>query len=406
MSKGSEVRLAIVHNLPSGGALRSANAQAARLARHHELELFTLSTADPELARWPAGLHQQVYAYAPSAPLERPFGMFDPLMKLNDLMRLEEVYRRMAAEIDRRGFDAVLVHPCRFTQAPRALAHLAAPSVYYCHEPPRALHEPPPEPPPAPRSLWESVRAWRHRPLAFALRKRLVALDRAACRAASAVAVNSRYTAANVERLYGRTPELVYHGVDAEKFTPDPDAARQHVLSVGALSPWKGFDLAIDALGQVPAPQRPPLVLVSDRADGGYAEALSARAIRAGVRLSVRARIADDELVRLYRGAHFTIYTPVREPFGLVPLESMACGTPVVGVREGGVPESVEDGVTGLLCARDAGALAEAARQLIADPARAAALGRSGREAVLARWTWDASVLALEAILTRVAGRP
>lgn len=400
------MRLAIVHNLPSGGALRSANAQAALLARSHELELFTLSTADPELARWPAGVRQQVYAFEPSAALKRPFGMFDPLARMGDLMRLDGVYRRMAAEIDRRAFDAVLVHPCRFTQAPRALAHLAAPTVYYCQEPPRALHEPPPAPPPAPRSLWERVRVWRHRPLAFALRRRLIALDRAALRAATAVAVNSRFSAATVERLYGRTPEVAYLGVDAERFRPDPEARRQHVLSVGALSPWKGFDTVIDALGLVPAGVRPPLVIVSDRADGGYAEALDARARAAGVSLSLRARIGDDELVRLYQTARFTLYAPVREPFGLVPLESMACGTPVVGVDEGGVPESVEHEVTGYLAGRDPSVLARAALALLEDPARIDRMGAAGRAAVLARWTWDASVARLEALIRRAAGHP
>ena len=63
--------------------------------------------------------------------------------------------------------------------------------------------------------------------------------------------------------------------------------------------------------------------------------------------------ITDEELVILYNKAKLVVYTPYMEPFGLVPLEAMSCGTPVVGVNEGGVMETVLNGKTGILVERN-----------------------------------------------------
>lgn len=390
------MRIAVVHNLPSGGALRAAGAQVAGLARRHAVDVFTLSTSETELVEL-RGADHRVYAFAPSPYLGRPFGMFDPLVRIADLARLDRVYRALAADVDRGGYDAVLVHPCRFTQAPLALAHLARPALYWCHEAPRALYEAAPAAPAS--TLAERVRELRHRPLAWALRRRLLALDRRAVRAARALAVNSRFTQERVRAIYARDAAVNYLGVDTARFAPGgPRGA--HVLSVGALAPLKGFDLVIDALALIPAARRPPLILVADREAGDTRAELEARARAAGVALAIELRVPDARLVELYRSALATVYAPVREPFGLAPLESMACGTPVVGVREGGVLETVEPDVTGLLADRTAPALAAALDLLLADPARREALGARARERVMERWTWDASLSALEAMLS------
>jgi starch synthase len=87
----------------------------------------------------------------------------------------------------------------------------------------------------------------------------------------------------------------------------------------------------------------------------------------------------------------------VYEPLGIVNLEAMACGTAVVASDVGGIPEVVDDGRTGLLAHYDAGDpaaferdLAARLTELLADPARAAALGRTGRERAVAEFGWEA----------------
>jgi glycosyltransferase involved in cell wall biosynthesis len=104
-----------------------------------------------------------------------------------------------------------------------------------------------------------------------------------------------------------------------------------------------------------------------------------------------------------YNKARLCVYAPVKEPFGLVPLEAMACGTPVVGVREGGVSESVRHGETGLLTERDPRQFAEAIISLLNDPERRTQCGCQGRIFVEKQWQWEQSVRDLERHLTEVA---
>jgi glycosyltransferase involved in cell wall biosynthesis len=114
------------------------------------------------------------------------------------------------------------------------------------------------------------------------------------------------------------------------------------------------------------------------------------------VKLVLHNNISDEELVNLYNSARLTVYSPIREPFGLVSLESMACGTPVVAVREGGVQEAVLHEQTGLTVERDPTMFAEAIQALLANPEMAASYGRNGREHVVQNWTWDRAVETLE----------
>jgi starch synthase len=80
----------------------------------------------------------------------------------------------------------------------------------------------------------------------------------------------------------------------------------------------------------------------------------------------------------------------VYEPFGLINLEAMACGTPVVASRVGGIPEVVVDGETGFLVPPgDPRALAAAVREVLADPERAARLGHAGRRRVVDKFSWE-----------------
>jgi glycosyltransferase involved in cell wall biosynthesis len=87
------------------------------------------------------------------------------------------------------------------------------------------------------------------------------------------------------------------------------------------------------------------------------------------------------------------------EPFGFVPIESMACGTAVIGVREGGVRETVIHEQTGLLVDRAGNQLTLAMQCLLDDAAKREAYGQRGREVALAQWSWDKSVRQLDAQL-------
>ena len=122
-----------------------------------------------------------------------------------------------------------------------------------------------------------------------------------------------------------------------------------------------------------------------------------------GVDLQLRKNVSDEELVTLYNRAGVVTYTPHDEPFGLVPLEAMACAAPVVAVREGGVMETVISGENGLLADRDPQAFAQALTQVLDHADAAAMLGQNGRQCVKQRWTWATAVAAIEDHLQQTA---
>jgi glycosyltransferase involved in cell wall biosynthesis len=106
------------------------------------------------------------------------------------------------------------------------------------------------------------------------------------------------------------------------------------------------------------------------------------------VRLSGRVSRAD--MPALLRSADVVACVPWYEPFGIVPLEAMACGRPFVGSAVGGLLDTVLPGVNGVLVPpRDPEALATELRSLIDSPATRAAMGRAARRMALARYGWD-----------------
>jgi len=220
----------------------------------------------------------------------------------------------------------------------------------------------------------------------------LQGVDRKNTRSAKTVLVDSKYVARNVRKIYGIEARVCHPGVDAGMFHPQDTRRENFVVSTGALKPEKGFDLVIQSLAVVPLRLRPRLVVVSNWEISAEREYLSSLAKRCDVDVTFKVDISDAELVSLYNHASLTVYAPVREPLGLVPLESQACTTPVVGVAEGGVLETVLDQQTGLLVQREPALFGEAIARLMSDTRLRAEFGRRGRIHVQESWNWDSSI--------------
>jgi len=117
------------------------------------------------------------------------------------------------------------------------------------------------------------------------------------------------------------------------------------------------------------------------------------------VDLRLLGRLNTAQLAAEYNQARLCVYAPHAEPFGLVPLEAMACATPIVAIGEGGVLETVVDGVTGRLVARDPDKFANAVLALLGEPARVEQYGRQAREHILQNWTWESASARIETYL-------
>lgn len=398
------MRIAVYHNLLSGGAKRALAELTRRLARRHEIDVYSLSCSSHDFADLRPFVRQyRVFPFEPLPLLRSPFGRLNQAARTADLLRLNRLNRQIAQEIERGEYDVVFVHPCQFETSPSLLAHLRhIPSVYFCQEPLRRVHEPAPwrpydQPASRARQLMDQVD-----PLIRLYYGTVRRVDHRNARGAGRVLVNSEFIQSAASRIYELDAHVSYLGVDSEMFRPLSLPRKGFILSVGSLTPLKGFDFLIGAVARVPQAQRPPLVIASNFENPPERDYLQRLASEGGVELRLLSRVSDDELVRLYNEAAAVAYAAVREPFGLVPLEAMACGTPVVAVREGGVRETVVDEETGLLVERETKPFATALSRLLAGPQLAADYGRQGRELVLRRWTWDEAAARVEEHLQAV----
>jgi starch synthase len=246
--------------------------------------------------------------------------------------------------------------------------------------------------------------------------------ERTALEGADAVIAVSREQARDVLSCYPAIDparvSVIYNGIDSERYRPDPDAAallrhgidpeRPSVVFVGRITRQKGVAYALDAALQVdPSAQ---FVLCAGAPDTPeIAAEIAAKVARVrderGNIVWIDQMLPRAEVVQILSHATVFLCPSIYEPLGIVNLEAMACETAVVATRTGGIPEVVEDGVTGLLVPfepRDDGTrdpvdperfardIAERVNALLADPARAKRMGEAGRKRVIEHFAWPA----------------
>ncbi|MGW7056852.1 glycosyltransferase [Streptomyces sp. NPDC054887] len=202
-------------------------------------------------------------------------------------------------------------------------------------------------------------------------------------------------------------------GVDTAEFTPygpvaDRDGTCRHrLIQLGRLVPRKGAGVSIAALSGLPDTELlvvggPPADLLDDDPE---VRRLRALARDAGVADRVRftGGVPGEQVPPLLRTADVVLCPGDYEPFGIVPLEAMACGKPVVASGVGGQLDTVSDPATGrLVPPGDPGALARAVGELLDDPALREACGEAGRRRVLSRYGWARVAASTESVYGEV----
>jgi glycosyltransferase involved in cell wall biosynthesis len=188
---------------------------------------------------------------------------------------------------------------------------------------------------------------------------------------------------------------------------PVPRGERHRLVYVGRLVERKGVETIIRALVELPDTELlvagGPAVTELD----GDREANRLRKIAAEVgvadRLVMLGGIPPHDVPALLRSADVAVFTPWYEPFGIAPVEAMACGIPVVATAVGGITDTVTDGVTGQhVPPRRPAVLAATLRDLLADPDRRRAYGRAGAERAREHYAWEQVAARTEAVYARV----
>jgi glycosyltransferase involved in cell wall biosynthesis len=207
---------------------------------------------------------------------------------------------------------------------------------------------------------------------------------------------------------------VVPSGVNTGRFRPSGPAmpvtpGRHRILSVGRLVERKGYADLIRALRRVPdaelviAGGPPPEALDADP------EARRLRAVAEQAKVAGRVRllgaVPGSDMPAWYRSADLLCCPSWYEPFGLTPLEAMACGVPVVTYAVGGLAESVIDGVTGVhVPPRDVRALATALRGLLSDDVQRLSYASAAVDRVRSRYTWQRAATDTERVYAEVTG--
>lgn len=259
-----------------------------------------------------------------------------------------------------------------------------------------------------------------------------LAIERALMRDADRVIAECRQDLQDMVRLYGARRagiDIVPCGFDPLTLWPVRERARARlglaeedfiVLQLGRMVPRKGIDTVIEGVAELAARfgVRARLLVVGGAAPPGAGQdtaelrSLMALTERLGLRRQVTftGPKAPAELRYWYSAADVFVTTPWYEPFGITPVEAMACATPVIGAAVGGIKSTVVDGRTGYLIApRDPVQLAGRLHRLYADPDHARKLGRAGWRRAHRYYTWRGvaqRILSIyESVIARTPGR-
>jgi len=234
-------------------------------------------------------------------------------------------------------------------------------------------------------------------------------------RNAARVVVTTRTYAATSRALWRYNPTIIPNAVDHRRFRPDVDGSRIRstlsippdvplVLLVGRIVPHKGIEQFVEAARYVPEGR----FLIAG--EGSLLESMKRLAVSMGVSDRVRfvGRVSEARLPEVYAACDVFVLPSVSrlEAFGIVALEAMATGKPVIVADIPGVREMIVDGQEGLLADPvNSMDLAEKIRRLLADPEARRAMGQRGREKVLTSFSIERVTDEIEAVYRSVLDR-
>jgi glycosyltransferase involved in cell wall biosynthesis len=313
-----------------------------------------------------------------------------------DLLKVTAIIAAQKLPLD--GFDVLVVSTAGFGEFITLRNH-SLPIACFCHTPLRVIHDP--------AAHHDLLKHKMHTlPAYLAFEAAYRALEKRAWKHFSKVACNSLETRRRILRAglaYEKDIIIAHPGVHVSGFKPSKEFGKYFFLP-GRISKLKNNLLAIEAFKQfrVKAPRAAKglkLVIAGGvgEKDLPYLKELKAAA---GNDKSIifRTDVSDKELFSLYGGSFAVLFTALNEDWGIVPLEAMAFGKPVIAVNEGGPRESVIDGKTGFLVPGTSAAFAGAMADLAKNPSKARKMGANGRQHV-GKFDWSYFVSAIDSMV-------
>src|SRR3989344_707191 len=342
------MNIAFFHELHRGGARRSANEFAKYLKRNHEVDLYIVDGKRNDNEK---KFYSRIFFYK-FIP-EKWTGKNWTVRLYKDTVELYNLYKlhqKIAKEIDKKKYELVFLEPLRLVYDSKIAIEKNLNFL---------------------KALYERL-----------IRKARKTIDKANIKCADLVIANSKYTRRNIETAYGIKNTVSYMGVDSGIFMPSKVKKDTDILFVGAYQPVDGYYLLKKSL---------PLMKIKPKVK---------------VLASEKEWITDDKDMRnLYCSSKIIVALAYNEPFGLIPLEAMSCGVPIVAVNEGGYKETVVDVETGCLVPRNPKILARKLDWMLSNGKILEEMGKNARQHIVDKWRWEDQTRILEKIMFRTSSK-
>ena len=362
------MKIAIYYNLPSGGAKRILFEQVKYLSRKHDIDVYTLSLFKENfLSLKPYSKHYYNYDFKIESKL--PFFLARLYEDYNNFVSLRMLHKKIAQDIDSRGYDLAFIHTDVLTESPYLLRFLKIPKVYYCEELVRIAYEK--------KLSIETTLPLLNRYYENIIRKIRKNIDKKNAQAADLIITTSNFMKNNISKAYKRNSVVCYPGVDCNSFKPINVIKENQVLFMGNKIKVDGYNLVLNALKEIPKKIRPTLKVLSFSKNGPIIK-------------------NDFLLAKEYSKSILTICADISEPFGLKVLESLACGTPVVAVNEGGYKETLKDEVDGYLVERSSKDISKKILLMIKNSKKYKQFSVNSRKDMLVNWKWEEGIKLIE----------
>lgn len=366
------MKIAVYYNIAFSGAKRVVLEHVKGLrSLGNIVDVYTTDQAKDIFDPGIEANNKYLYKFA---PIELKLSILDRFKRdfIDTFYSLNKLHKKIANDIDSKNYDLVLVHTDISTQAPFLLRHLKSKNVYFCLEPLRNGYEYSlrlKDNVLAANKYYENLNRW--------IRKQI---DRKNTLSSDYILSLSLFGRERIIAAYDLYPKVSYLGVDEKLFRPIKKKKKNQVFFVAEKYPIYGYDLAQEAIKLIPEKIRPELKIVSWKKNNGE-------------------RLTDEELVSLYNESLVTLSLSRFDTFGLVPLESMACGVPVIALNVAGYRETMVDQKTGFLVDFSPKEIAQKIIYFLENPDIAAEMGKNGRKWIEEEWTWGKQIKKLNSLL-------
>lgn len=301
------MKIAVFHELSVGGARRVVNDFSGELKKRHIVDAYIVDEREILLEK-KFFSKVNLYKFVPKKWSGKNWKA--KLYKDSiELYKLYKLHKKIAKTIDKKKYDIVIIHPSKFTQAPFILRFITTTNIYYAHEVYRIIYDP--------YFMFKgssNIAKNMYEKYSRYIKK---TIDRSNVKSAYRIIVNSKNTKNNFAKFYSKASTVCYPGVNTEFFSPSLQEKDIDILFVGS---------------------------TEDNRDGFFDLKKAINSVHRKLRVEIvgdgKIWIDDKKFRRYYRRAKIVFCGAHNEPFGLVPLEAISCGSEVIAISQGGYIET------------------------------------------------------------------